>query len=134
MNKLNITLDGPLHCKGNIEILGSDAHVAIVTDEVWLCRCGASQNKPHCDGSHKGVPFRDAGTAATGEMTDIADGTLKLSPRPDGPIKCQGPMEIVDATGRSVWRGSDTALCRCGASGKKPFCDGTHRLIGFKTN
>lgn len=53
---------------------------------------------------------------------------------PDGPLLVRGDFEIVSTTGEDIPRRRKTvALCRCGASGIKPFCDGTHKLIGFKT-
>lgn len=54
--------------------------------------------------------------------------------RPNGPYLLDGPLEIVDPTGNvlTVEAGSKAALCRCGASVTKPFCDGTHSKIGFQ--
>jgi CDGSH-type Zn-finger protein len=43
----------------------------------------------------------------------------------------RGALEIVSGTGRTVTRTSEAFLCRCGASANKPFCDGTHKRIGF---
>lgn len=58
-----------------------------------------------------------------------------LTPCPDGPILVRGDVEIRDAAGRTVPRRRATvALCRCGASGIKPFCDGSHKAIGFRTD
>lgn len=136
MNKVTLTSNGSLHCVGAIEV--SDAHGNILKSEkeLWLCRCGASGNKPYCDGSHKGAAFRDEGTTVPGELALAGGGTdapLQVSLRVDGPLKCLGPFEIAGADGRTLWRGTETALCRCGASEKKPFCDGSHRRIGFKS-
>ena len=53
---------------------------------------------------------------------------------PDGPILVRGDFEIVTPSGDPVPRQRKTvALCRCGASAIKPFCDGTHKLVGFRT-
>ncbi|MDJ0315429.1 CDGSH iron-sulfur domain-containing protein [Arthrobacter sp. H35-D1] len=53
---------------------------------------------------------------------------------PDGPILVRGDFAIVSTTGEEVPRRRQTvALCRCGASGIKPYCDGTHKLIKFRT-
>jgi CDGSH-type Zn-finger protein len=41
-------------------------------------------------------------------------------------------VRIVDADGRLIREDTRVALCRCGASGNKPFCDGSHRRIGFQ--
>jgi CDGSH-type Zn-finger protein len=43
----------------------------------------------------------------------------------------KGNLEVVTGTGRTVERVTECWLCRCGGSGSKPFCDGTHRRIGF---
>ena len=52
----------------------------------------------------------------------------------DGPLLVRGDAEILDSNGTAVPRTRSTvALCRCGVSSIKPFCDGTHKLIGFTT-
>lgn len=59
---------------------------------------------------------------------------VKITARPNGPYLVEGDLELYDPTGKKV----DTsgpgriALCRCGGSTTKPFCDGTHSKIGFK--
>jgi CDGSH-type Zn-finger protein len=59
----------------------------------------------------------------------------EIVPCPDGPILVRGSFTIVGATGPSVDRGRRTvALCRCGLSQRKLFCDGTHRMTGFRTD
>lgn len=53
---------------------------------------------------------------------------------PDGPLIIRGDFEIVTPAGETVPRDRKTvALCRCGASAIKPYCDGTHKLIKFRT-
>jgi hypothetical protein len=53
---------------------------------------------------------------------------------PDGPLLVRGDFEILDASGNPVPRTRKTvALCRCGGSGIKPFCDGTHKVNGFRS-
>jgi CDGSH-type Zn-finger protein len=55
--------------------------------------------------------------------------------RDNGPYKVTGPVELVDADGNHYDLGDDDgplALCRCGRSQTKPFCDGTHKVIGFR--
>ena len=56
-----------------------------------------------------------------------------VEPRPSGPLFVRGRVQIVDAEGRLIREDTRLALCRCGASGNKPFCDGSHRRIGFRT-
>ncbi|MGL4553319.1 MAG: CDGSH iron-sulfur domain-containing protein [Gemmataceae bacterium] len=58
--------------------------------------------------------------------------TIRL--REDGPLVIHGPVRLVDHTGQEIPLPADkplVALCRCGASGTKPFCDGSHKTCGF---
>jgi CDGSH-type Zn-finger protein len=50
---------------------------------------------------------------------------------PTGPYLVTGRINLVDASGNKIEAGEKFALCRCGASTNKPFCDGTHSKIGF---
>jgi CDGSH iron-sulfur domain-containing protein 3 len=54
--------------------------------------------------------------------------------RPDGPLVIEGPFTLADSEGNLFSLATDKpaiALCRCGQSAKKPFCDGTHKTCGF---
>jgi CDGSH-type Zn-finger protein/uncharacterized Fe-S cluster protein YjdI len=101
-----------------------------------LCRCGASKNKPFCDGSHHEANFAASGEPPTGkaDMLAVRDGPLAVDPQIDGPLQVRGNLEITSGTGRVVARIVQTKLCRCGGSNTKPFCDGTHAKIGFKSD
>ena len=58
----------------------------------------------------------------------------RITACPDGPLLVRGDVEIVDAEGNEVPRHRATvALCRCGVSTIKPYCDGTHKVVGFRT-
>lgn len=58
---------------------------------------------------------------------------VKISIRPNGPYIVEGDVEMFDPNGAKCETGGQRfALCRCGASVKKPFCDGTHSKIGFQ--
>ena len=61
----------------------------------------------------------------------MRDGPLTVTPAPNGPLRVQGPLEIATGTGRTILRTTETYLCRCGASANKPYCDGSHKRIGF---
>jgi CDGSH-type Zn-finger protein len=50
----------------------------------------------------------------------------------NGPLIVNGPVELKDADGKSYPAKERMALCRCGGSTTKPFCDGTHSTIGFQ--
>lgn len=105
---------------------------------VALCRCGASNNKPFCDGSHVRIGFSDdrrpdrtpddAGHGQAGP-SDVNAPSIRIAR--NGPYEVQGfDLDIENwSEGASRER---FALCRCGGSKNKPFCDGTHRSIGFQ--
>jgi CDGSH-type Zn-finger protein len=60
---------------------------------------------------------------------------VRIRVRDNGPLLVEGPVEIVDAEGKTFTIASDKpaiALCRCGMSSNKPFCDGTHKT-GFES-
>jgi CDGSH-type Zn-finger protein len=100
-----------------------------------LCRCGASKNKPFCDGSHRQAEFAATGEPPAGERTEmpvVRDGPLHIDPQIDGPLLVRGNLEITSGTGRVVARVESCRLCRCGASNTKPFCDGSHERVGFR--
>ena len=60
------------------------------------------------------------------------DDTL-ITPYRDGPLLVRGPFRLVDQDGNEIDTDRETvALCRCGKSRLRPFCDGTHNLIRFK--
>jgi CDGSH-type Zn-finger protein len=51
----------------------------------------------------------------------------------DGPLLVRGAFRLVDQNGDEIERSSETiALCRCGKSRLRPFCDGTHALVRFR--
>lgn len=59
--------------------------------------------------------------------------SVTITIRKDGPYRVEGELMLVDHEGNIVpLPGPKFSLCRCGASTKKPFCDGTHSKIGFK--
>lgn len=58
---------------------------------------------------------------------------VTITPYPDGPYLVRGDFAIRDQEGNELPLQRQTiALCRCGRSQMRPFCDGTHKLIGFK--
>jgi uncharacterized Fe-S cluster protein YjdI len=58
--------------------------------------------------------------------------SLELSASADGPLLVTGGVRILDAEGNLLYEGERAALCRCGGSANKPFCDGTHKENGFR--
>ncbi len=128
VNLLRVRENGPLALHGELEVDGEPMLRAT------LCRCGASANKPFCDGSHTAAGFLASGELATVASTPLAQrgGKVKITPAENGPLLVAGSLEVVSGTGRTIDRCSKSALCRCGASANKPFCDGSHKAIGFQ--
>lgn len=130
VNTVRVRENGPLGFHADLKI--GDATALRAT----LCRCGASAHKPYCDGSHGRIGFIASGEPATVESAPLAnrDGPLEVAPQANGPLKVSGSLEIVSGTGRTIKRTTEVYLCRCGASGNKPYCDGSHRKAGFRTD
>ena len=122
---------GPNAFRGDLRIDGKS-----IGYRATLCRCGASKNKPFCDGSHHEIGFSASGEPPTGDntaMLEVRDGPIEIAPQLDGPLMVRGNMEIIASTGRMVARVKAARFCRCGHSNTKPFCDGTHAKVGFKS-
>jgi len=60
---------------------------------------------------------------------------VEITVRDNGPYKVTGPVRLVDADGNAFTlpEGRALALCRCGRSATKPFCDASHRAAGFQS-
>jgi CDGSH-type Zn-finger protein/uncharacterized Fe-S cluster protein YjdI len=130
VNLVRIRENGPLAIHAPMEIDGVSVGL-----RATLCRCGASKNKPFCDGSHTAAGFAASGEPAAVESQALAtrDGVVKINAAVDGPLLVEGAVEVVSGTGRTVNRATKMALCRCGGSANKPYCDGTHRTNGFRS-
>jgi len=129
VNTLRLRENGPLSLEAPI-LLGG---VALDGPRATLCRCGASANKPFCDGSHAAAGFTATGEPAGKDSQPLAtrDGVVTVTPLANGPLKLAGNLEIVSGTGRTLNRVSQAFLCRCGHSANKPYCDGSHKAAGF---
>lgn len=195
--------NGPLVVSGAARLQGPDGATLPAKPTMALCRCGASNNKPFCDGSHNKIGFTsalspertpDGGEDYRGAQITVSFNRLLCSAseecahrlpevfrkgekpwiQPDradvqrviaaveacpsgalryahggrsGPVHARreplirirrdGPYEVEGglALGSAVWcEGASQehyALCRCGASKNKPFCDGSHHKAGF---
>jgi CDGSH-type Zn-finger protein/uncharacterized Fe-S cluster protein YjdI len=129
VNTVRILENGPYAVNAPLDFGAGEGQL-----RATLCRCGASANKPFCDGSHSAAGFIASGEPATLEFEALErrDGTVTVDARPNGPIRLSGNMEIIAASGRTVDKKADAFFCRCGASANKPYCDGSHTKIGFK--
>jgi CDGSH-type Zn-finger protein len=124
---------GPLQITGNITLVHEDGRVQYA-NHLSLCRCGHSRSKPVCDDQHVDMEFINSGKIF--EVSEIAASSrpskITISCIKDGPITFRGRIRMHNQFGQECvkMRGS---LCRCGQSAGKPFCDGSHSRVGFKT-
>ncbi len=133
-NSIHVAYNGPLYVRGDLGIEGAPEEALGLAFRAALCRCGQSKNKPFCDNSHDAAGFKDFGAVGdTGPGFEEKGGKLTIAPLQDGPLIAKGNVTISSGSGRAAWRGKQVALCRCGASKNKPFCDGTHKEVGFKS-
>ena len=64
----------------------------------------------------------------------MTDDQVTIKPRDNGPYLVQGPVKLIDVDGKEFQLTGETiALCRCGQSSTKPFCDGTHKKVEFQS-
>lgn len=134
-NTVSVSYNGPLFLRGNLAIEGAPDAAPGLKFRAALCRCGQSKNKPFCDNSHEDAGFKDSGAIGdTGPGFEGWGGELVIAPAKDGPLLVGGKVKLLAGSGREAWRGERVALCRCGASKNKPFCDGTHKEVGFTSD
>lgn len=121
-----IEAHGPLAFRGSVRVESMQGEAIAQDTRMTLCRCGASANKPFCDGAHEKTGFSDAGElgrmAGSDGETDQAGVTVQ--PAPNGPLLVNGRLTLRGASASA--RTTKAALCRCGMSRNKPYCDGSH--------
>lgn len=128
VNQLRIRENGPYAVHAALTLAGRDDGY-----RATLCRCGQSNNKPWCDGTHATAGFVATGEPRSGSVDPLAvrDGPLDVTPLKNGPLQVRGNLEVCAGTGRTVARITEARLCRCGQSANKPFCDLSHLAAGF---
>lgn len=132
-NIITVTENGPLQLEGDFRVYDTagrrrDYHQG----KIKLCRCGASKRKPLCDGSHLEVGFKDCCVVDNSKNEELQEETtLIISSRPNGMLVAKGPMRIIGSDGKTGTMRNKAALCRCGESRNKPFCDISHKKCGF---
>ena len=135
-NTIRVVADGPLYVHGRVKMALPGRDEPTSETRLALCRCGASRNKPFCDNSHLNTEFKDPGELGDGRLVEVeTEGDdLGISFVSNGPILIRGAVRLSGDTGEHSMVGTKGALCRCGASQKKPYCDGSHTAIGFESD
>lgn len=129
-NEVLVTSGGPLKMTGNITLIDEDGSVTH-SNSLNLCRCGGSKSKPICDDQHLEIEFFDGG--AVSQLSDwmpvSRPQTVTVTAVKNGPLKFRGYLRIYNKKGQEcITMGG--ALCRCGKSSKKPFCDNKQGCAG----
>ena len=122
--------DGPLLVLGDLRVRSPEGETIAEETRLTLCRCGKSANQPFCDNSHVAGGFRSAEFApkpSAGEPPEDAGGKTTITATRDGSLHFEGHVVVMTAGGETLADADDLWLCRCGRSGSKPFCDGSHR-------
>jgi CDGSH-type Zn-finger protein len=213
--RIEVLPEGPLKVTGSVPLRTADyvysEHGEPMTwkpsppmdagEEYYLCRCGASGNRPYCDGSHhdanwdatesaptntfaerarekvgtgltllddtrlcmhaglcgtaketvwqmlsrsddsivRGAVIRMAEKCPSGRLVNVIDGDVvepslpeEINVVPGGPLWVTGGVPVDRSDGEPFETRNRVTLCRCGASARKPLCDGAHKKIGFE--
>jgi len=131
VNKIRIKPNGPIIVQGNLRLEDADGNLLKEDSELYLCRCGNTKNPPYCDGSHKTSPEMNAEFVDEKAEELTVPGPLIITVRKNAMLIVKGPMEITSMDGQSHTTRNKAALCRCGHSDNKPFCDASHKRCGF---
>jgi len=130
-NMITVRHNGSLEIHGDLSIQGTMVDLQHET-RATLCRCGSSENKPFCDNSHRSLPFEAVEVAPVDAASAPSTaGSLTITAEPNGPLEVRGPVEIRNEAGDILFVGTEVWLCRCGNSNTKPFCDSSHKRVGF---
>lgn len=139
VNTVRIVKRGAIYLRGDIEVVDEQGEVLLRDTRIALCRCGASAHKPLCDAAHRERGFDHDGTIR--DLDSIEDpgappppGRLRVIARTNGPLELVGPFELQSADRKTKLAGTSATLCRCGNSANKPFCDGSHERVGFRSD
>jgi CDGSH-type Zn-finger protein len=101
-----------------------------------LCRCGESGSKPFCDLTHAKTGFAAPAADLEPSQPGGERSEMRISALENGPNKVEiegaAAWKVVRDGQEEILERPSIFLCRCGHSENKPFCDGTHRKIGFQ--
>ena len=128
--KIEIMDYGPLIVSDLKSLEDAEGRELAIKKKTALCRCGASENKPFCDGSHREEGFKSS--LPSGEFSvPVKEGDAVIRSLKNGPYEVCGDIELCVEDDSELSGDDPYYLCRCGASENKPFCDGSHKRVGF---
>ncbi len=142
--RICVIRDGPYLVTGGVPLIrlvkGEDgvwSEGEVVEDgrlPYTLCRCGRSSKTPACDNRHSEVSWdvqRQLVRVPRPVKWDVPDSAPCVALKPDGPLRVHG-LELTADDGTLFEPADSYSLCRCGHSNTMPFCDGTHKEVGFR--
>ena len=109
-------------------VMPENATSAEIVAQVGRCPSGALSMAPSAPAA---APAPAEAPAAAPPVDGDAAEVTRIEATPNGPLLVYGSVLVRGGDGRCELREGTTSLCRCGGSSNKPFCDGTHRKIGF---
>ena len=127
---INVFDDGPLGVEELETLTGTNGEKLEIKSRIALCRCGASENKPFCDGAHKKIGF-ESKIEKSEHDEEKGIGIYEIKVYANGPYEVSGDIELNIDDEMGLSNDNPYYLCRCGASENKPFCDGSHKKINF---
>lgn len=134
-NDFRLGADGPVYLRGDFYFTDESGEPVKTDTRIALCRCGKSRNKPYCDNTHEDIEWSASDTVPEQGKpdSDEASGKFILEPAVNGPMVCHGTIAALNPDGSTASVVENPTFCRCGGSENKPYCDGTHKKIGFKS-
>ncbi len=126
-----VVLWEPAYCIHAAKCLDAEPEVFDVTRRPWILVEAASADRiaqavMQCPTGALHVRRVDGG-----EQEPVPEHTT-VERQPDGPLYLRGRLKFVGAGGEPIREDTRAAVCRCGRTSNGPFCDGTHRKIGFR--
>lgn len=127
--KPDVCVHSKLCWKGLIEVFNPN-------ERPWIDMGGAETERiveqvKKCPSGALSFFYNDGSTGeAAEEKTVEAESIIEVAP--NGPLMVYGNLKIKNADGSETVKHKVTAFCRCGASANKPYCDGSHKKIGFE--
>jgi CDGSH-type Zn-finger protein len=130
--------NGPLLMAGDLDVRAPGGRQITREDRLTLCRCGLSHNQPFCDNSHlrrgwESGPTHEPNEPPPSRCEEAREGPTTVVPREDASLELRGDLRLYHSDGRALVEAGRLLLCRCGNSRKKPFCDGSHERVGFRS-
>jgi CDGSH-type Zn-finger protein/uncharacterized Fe-S cluster protein YjdI len=129
--------DGPLLMAGDLDVRTPGGEQITREARLTLCRCGMSRNQPFCDNSHRRRSWQSGTThgpkARPAAPPDEPARPTIVVPAEDASLELSGNLRLFHSDGRAMTEAGRVVLCRCGASANKPFCDGSHQRVEFRS-